>query len=381
MHGGVACSGTRALLVESKVSSRLCYTRSFTNSSRKLSTASHPFRVFRDVPPLQALRREMYAPGRSVGFVPTMGALHEGHLSLVRHALRENTDVFVSIFVNPTQFGVNEDLASYPKTWDADLELLSRIEREHKTSVSGKVSGSIQGIFAPNVKAMYPTLPPSSEVHGDGTFVTITPLGKWLEGSSRPVFFRGVATVCTKLFNIVQPDNVYFGQKDVQQSVLIKRLVKDLHFSTVVRVIETSREPSGLAMSSRNVYLGDRRRKDVSVLSKALFAAKDAWERGTTSAAALRKAAFDVVHQDAGRQDGSLGTSCKLEIDYIALSRVDDMRTINEDESVNPREGGILSAAMKVWPVDDPLDEEERKQISVRLIDNVILTPKSLLDQ
>ncbi|RMD41331.1 hypothetical protein DV735_g3790, partial [Chaetothyriales sp. CBS 134920] len=339
------------------------------------------FTIFRDVPQLRQLRRQLYQPGLSVGFVPTMGALHEGHLSLVRHALRENSHVFVSIFVNPTQFGVNEDLSSYPKTWDSDLKKLQQVEDEHRSSEAGQARGRIQGIFAPTVKVMYPTLPPSSEVDGDGSFVTITPLGKWLEGSSRPVFFRGVATVCMKLFNIVQPDIVYFGQKDIQQSVLIKRMVKDFHIPTQVRVVATMREPDGLAMSSRNVYLGERRRKEVSVLSKALFAAQAAWEGGTRSARDIRQVAFGVFDKDIRRSDGALGRSCRLEIDYIALSRADDMTTIEDVEDVEPDQGAILSAAMKVWPVDDPIDEQERSQIPVRLIDNVILEPRNADNQ
>ncbi|RMZ89696.1 hypothetical protein DV736_g3090, partial [Chaetothyriales sp. CBS 134916] len=339
------------------------------------------FAVFRDVPQLRELRRQLYQPGRSVGFVPTMGALHEGHLSLVRHALCENSDVFVSIFVNPTQFSVNEDLSSYPKTWDSDLEKLRQVEDEHILSPTGQAGGRIQAIFAPTVKVMYPTLPPSSEIDGEGSFVIITPLGKWLEGASRPVFFRGVATVCMKLFNIVQPDTVYFGQKDVQQSVLIKRMVQDFHIPTQVRVIATSRDPDGLAMSSRNIYLGERRRKDVSVLSKALFTAQASWEGGTLSARDIRQAAFNVFDKDMKQPDGTLGRSCRLEIDYIALSRADDMRTIKDTEDVDRSQGAILSAAMKVWPVDNPADEQERSQLPVRLIDNVILEPRKADNQ
>lgn len=321
----------------------------------------------------------MYTQGRQVGFVPTMGALHDGHLSLVQHALEENTDVFVSIFVNPTQFGVNEDLDSYPKTWDEDMRKLSVLQEEFAKKNAGEPSGTnrICGIFAPTVKVMYPTLPPSSEIDGLGSFVTITPLSKWLEGASRPVFFRGVATVCTKLFNIVQPDRVYFGQKDGQQSVLIRRLVKDFHIPTQVRVIPTTRESDGLAMSSRNMYLGERRRQDVSILSRALFAAEGAWNSGIQSAKDIRQAAFDVFDRDMKREDGRLGKSCRLEIDYIALSDPDEMSVIEDTASVDVRKGAIISAAMKVWPVDDPRNQQERGQISVRLIDNVILEPRT----
>lgn len=307
-----------------------------------------------------------------------MGALHDGHLSLVREALRENTDVFVSIYVNPTQFGVNEDLDKYPKTWEADMQKLLELKKEFREASEEGAVGEICGIFAPTTKVMYPIMPPSSEIGGEGSFVTITPIGKWLEGASRPVFFRGVATVCTKLFNIVQPDRVYFGQKDVQQSVLIRRMVKDFHIPTEVRVIATSREPDGLAMSSRNVYLGERRRKDVAVLSRALLRAQEAYNQGELSANAIRRAALEVFERSLEKRDGAYWGCQKIEIDYVALTRPDDMTTIEDEHSVNLSEGAILSAAIKVWPVTHPLSEEEKNQISVRLIDNVILEAKAV---
>jgi len=305
-----------------------------------------------------------------------MGALHGGHLSLVRHALAENTDVFLSIYVNPTQFGVNEDLDKYPKTWEADMAKLIELKKEFRERSEEGIAGVIAGIFAPTTKVMYPVLPPSSEIDGDGSFVTITPMGKWLEGASRPVFFRGVATVCTKLFNIVQPDRVYFGQKDVQQTVLIKRMVKDFHIPTDVRVIPTTREADGLAMSSRNVFLGERRRKDVSVLSKALLAAQHSWNQGQTSAGRIRQTAFEVFDARLEKGDGAYFGSQKIEVDYIALTRSHDMTTIDDAEFIDPAKGAILSAAMKVHPVSDPEMAEERNQIPVRLIDNVILEPR-----
>lgn len=337
------------------------------------ATASgSPFPVFREIPSLRIARRQMFREGKEVGFVPTMGALHDGHVSLVRQALRENTDVFVSIYVNPTQFGVNEDLAAYPKTWEADMKILMEVKKESERRGD---MGSISGIFAPTTKVMYPTLPPSSEIDGDGSFVTITPIGRWLEGYSRPVFFRGVATVCTKLFNAVQPDRVYFGQKDAQQSVLIKRMVKDFLIPTEVRVIPTSREPDGLAMSSRNVYLGDRRRKDVSVLSRALLAGKHLYDKGERSSRKIRQAAFEVFDQTLTKQGDAYVGVTQLKIDYIALTRADDMTTIDDSESVDPTEGAILSAAMFVSPIENPESEQERGQRLVRLIDNVVLEP------
>lgn len=339
-------------------------------------TSAEPFPTFRDVASLRTVRRQMFRDGKQVGFVPTMGALHDGHLSLVRHALSENTDVFVSIYVNPTQFGVNEDLDKYPKTWEADMLKLLDMKKEFRERTQEGSAGEIVGIFAPTTKVMYPIMPPSSEIDGEGSFVTITPIGKWLEGASRPVFFRGVATVCTKLFNVVQPDRVYFGQKDVQQSVLIKRMVKDFHIPTEVRVIPTTREEDGLAMSSRNVYLGERRRKDVSVLSKALLRAQDVYNNGELSAYEIRKAAFKVFDDALDKREGAYFGSQKIEIDYIALTRADDMVEIGDAEKIDPQNGAILSAAIKVHPVSEPQTEAEKAQIAVRLIDNVILEPK-----
>ncbi|OAL37177.1 hypothetical protein AYO20_03656 [Fonsecaea nubica] len=308
-----------------------------------------------------------------------MGALHEGHLSLVRHALQENSDVFISIFVNPTQFAAHEDLDSYPVTWKEDMKKLEELQQEHIETVDqSQKPGMIRGVFAPTVKTMYPTLPPTSDIAGPGSFVTITPLGSQLEGASRPIFFRGVATVCTKLFNIVQAERVYFGQKDIQQSILIKRMVKDFHIPTEVRVVPTQREADGLAMSSRNVYLGDRRREDATVLSRALFATRDLYNEGVLDVRRLRKAAFNVFEEDAARvrSDGRVGPSGRLEIDYIAVSHPDTMGTIVDDDKLNPRIGAVVSAAMIVSPVDKPKTQEELNQRIVRLIDNVILEPR-----
>ena len=203
---------------------------------RRLATGirsqARAIHVFRDVPSLRQHRRELLLNGDTVGFVPTMGALHHGHISLIRQAASENSKVFVSIYVNPTQFGVNEDLDSYPKTWDTDMQQLKELDNELQQSSKGRV----EAVFAPTSKIMYPTLPPDSTLPGVGSFVTLTPLGGLLEGKSRPVFFRGVATVCMKLFNTVEAERVYFGQKDVQQTVVIKRMVKDFFINIVVRI-------------------------------------------------------------------------------------------------------------------------------------------------
>jgi pantoate--beta-alanine ligase len=332
------------------------------------------FNIFNDVSPLRSFRRDLLFSHRTVGLVPTMGALHDGHLSLVRMAAAENTDVFVSIYVNPTQFGVNEDLATYPKTWKEDLKLLETVDRE-LASTSG--SGRISAIFAPSTKVMYPTLPPSSEIGGKGSFVTVTPLAELLEGASRPVFFRGVATVCMKLFNIVQPERVYFGQKDVQQTVIIKRMVQDFHIDTEVRVGETKREEDGLAMSSRNAYLGLRRRDVAVVLSQALFGAEAQYLKGKRSRADILWVANDIVNRTMLKQDElPRDKRARFEVDYISLA---DPESLEEVEEVDPAKGAVLSGAIKMQPLEDPQDGEDCGLGggigTVRLIDNIILKP------
>jgi pantoate--beta-alanine ligase len=317
---------------------------------------------------------------RTVGLVPTMGALHAGHLSLIRAAAKENSDVFVSIFVNPTQFGVNEDLASYPRTWESDMAQLSELDKElaqkHTGSdVTGDAAGRISAVFHPSVQTMYPTLPPTSEETGDGSFVLITPLGKKLEGASRPVFFRGVATVCTKLFNIVQPDRVYFGQKDVQQSVLIRRMVQDFHIPTEVRVMSTSREKDGLAMSSRNVYLGELRRQQATTLYKALRAAETVYESGSYSRQSILGAAEDVIEiERLMNKKSPVYSRTPFEFVYLSLADPSEMDEIKD--KVDPTRGAILSGAVKMMPVIAPQSDEERAQNPVRLIDNIILKPR-----
>nr|POE96623.1 pantothenate synthetase [Quercus suber] len=336
--------------------------------------------VFRDVQSLRAHRRDLLLKGRTVGLVPTMGALHAGHLSLARQAAAENDEVFMSIYVNPTQFGLHEDLDSYPKTWDSDVALLKALDDELRNLKPQQ--GRITTIFAPTTKTMYPTLPPDSSLPGAGSFVTITPLASLLEGRSRPVFFRGVATVCMKLFNIVQPDRVYFGQKDVQQTILIKRLVRDLHVDTEVRVGPTRREPDGLAMSSRNVYLGERRRKAGIVIYKALRAAQNAYRAGKRQRLDILAAAWDVVNNDSAEQE-RLDQQHRVifEIDYISLA---DPESLEEIEMVDESKGAILSGAVKMLPLCTFREGEVlglgEDKAAVRLIDNIILEPSQRRD-
>ncbi|MCC6975025.1 MAG: pantoate--beta-alanine ligase [Anaerolineae bacterium] len=219
------------------------------------------------------VRQVQQAHRGTLGFVPTMGFLHEGHLTLVRAAKSENERVAVSIFVNPTQFGPQEDFARYPRALERDLNLL-------------RESG-VDWVFAPSVEHMYPD--------GFQTYVTVERISEGLEGTRRPGHFRGVATVVAKLFNIVQPNRAYFGQKDAQQVAVIRRMVHDLALPLMVIAVPTVREPDGLAMSSRNTYLSPEQRAAAPVLYRALSAARARYEGGERSPEKLREAMRTVL--------------------------------------------------------------------------------------
>lgn len=219
--------------------------------------------VVQTISDVRRIRRELTG---SWGLVPTMGYLHAGHLSLVERARQENDHVGVSIFVNPTQFGPTEDLAAYPRDLERDLRLLEE--------------GGVDLVWAPPVEEVYPA--------GYQTYVTVEEVTKPLEGAARPGHFRGVATVVAKLFNVFQPDRAYFGQKDAQQAVVIQQMVRDLNFPLEVVVCPIVREPDGLAMSSRNVYLTPEQRAAAPVLYRALCAARDAWLAGEHDGERLR---------------------------------------------------------------------------------------------
>lgn len=219
--------------------------------------------------------------GQRIGFVPTMGALHAGHASLIRTARTECDYVVVSIFVNPTQFGPNEDYNRYPRTMDADRQLC------------GAVGTAL--IFAPTPDIMYP---PESR-----TFVEVTGLQETLCGPRRPGHFRGVATVVLKLFNIVGPDVAYFGQKDAQQALILQRMTLDLNVPLTVKVLPTVREPDGLAMSSRNRYLDPAQRRHAVVLFQALEQAKAQVAAGERSVARLQQTIHDLIAPTPGRVD------------------------------------------------------------------------------
>ena len=325
--------------------------------------------VFHTVADLRARR----AKARSVGLVPTMGALHDGHLALIRQAAKETHQVYVSIYVNPTQFGVTEDLSSYPRTWSSDKRKLQNLHRE--LSGDENIMGQIAGIFKPSTAEMYPGAPPSSEIDGQGSFVTITPLSSRLEGASRPVFFRGVATVCMKLLNIVQPEKVYFGQKDIQQTFVVKRMVKDFHLNTEVRVGATVREKDGLAMSSRNVYLGERRRKIALTLLNSFTAVQEVFAKGARKRRYLYNAAMDELEKVRRQQEALPPPErARFEIDYISIA---DPETLDEVDEVSPAHGAILSGAIKMLPLEQSKEGEVlglgEDKGPVRLIDNIRL--------
>lgn len=209
--------------------------------------------IIKTIKEMHALSRQFRADGRTIGFVPTMGALHEGHLSLVRQSEYENNITVVSIFVNPAQFGPNEDLEKYPRDLEGDLSKLSSLQ--------------VDAVFIPETSNMY-----SENV---SIYINVGSIGQTLCGASRPGHFSGVATVVAKLFNIVMPDRAYFGQKDFQQTVVIKKLVKELNFNIDIIVCPIEREKDGLAMSSRNNYLSIEERKAASVLYRSLILAEE----------------------------------------------------------------------------------------------------------
>jgi pantoate--beta-alanine ligase len=257
----------------------------------------------------------------SVGLIPTMGALHEGHLTLVRQARAANNCVCVSIFVNPRQFGPNEDFAAYPRDTDRDLELL----REE----------GVDFVFMPAVEVIYP--------QGFDTSVDAGLITEPLEGLHRSGHFLGVATVVLKLLNIVEPTRAYFGRKDAQQLAVIRRMVRDLDVNVEIVAVDTVREPDGLAMSSRNVYLNPAERQAAPVLWNALCLAREMWTRGTRDAQAFRNRMRELI-----------ATEELARVDYISVA---DPETLRDVERI---QGPVLvSLAVRIG--------------RTRLIDNITL--------
>lgn len=270
---------------------------------------------------MRAASRDLRRAGKRLGFVPTMGALHEGHLSLVRAARASCDAVAASIFVNPTQFGPNEDLAKYPRTFDRDRELL---ERE-----------GVKLLFAPSVEEMYPA--------GAMTWVTVEGLSDKLDGRSRPGHFRGVATVVAKLFHVVEPDAAFFGQKDAAQVAVIRRMVRDLNLPVQIVVCPIVREPDGLAMSSRNAYLNPEQRKQALILRRSLARMQELADAGERNAGKLMA---------AGREE--LAREKSVCLDYLEIVDPDTLDPLPDIS------GGALAAVAAFVG-------------STRLIDNILL--------
>ncbi len=267
---------------------------------------------------MKALRRQLPEP---VGFVPTMGYLHEGHLRLVRQAKAENAAVVVSIFVNPTQFGPSEDFEKYPRDAKRDIFLLE--------------GEDVDVLFMPEVLEMYP--------EGYNSWVDLEGITAELEGASRPGHFRGVTTVVTKLFNITEPARAYFGQKDAQQLLVIRKMVSELNMNLQVVMVPTVREPDGLAMSSRNVYLTPDQRKQAPVLFESLKLAQSLWESGKREAGEIRQQMIERIE-----------SASDARIDYVSIA---DIKTLQEIDRVD--RPALVSMAVRLG--------------KTRLIDNILL--------
>jgi len=273
---------------------------------------------------MRAAARVARLGGLRVGLVPTMGALHEGHLSLVRTAKTQCEAVVVSIFVNPLQFGPNEDLAKYPRTFERDCELLRKED--------------VDFVFAPSVEEIYP--------EKATTYVTVEGMSDRLCGRSRPGHFRGVTTVVAKLFNIVQPHLAFFGQKDATQVAVIRRMVRDLNFGVEIIVCPIVRESDGLAMSSRNAYLNPQERKSALVLYRALQGLEERFRQGERDAQTLADSGKQVIAQTPG-----------VKLDYLEIVDPDSLESV---AIVNRT--ALAAVAVFVG--------------TTRLIDNVLLSPE-----
>ncbi len=277
---------------------------------------------------MRGASRAVRRGGKRLGFVPTLGALHEGHLSLVR-AARQTCDVIAaSIFVNPTQFGPTEDLAKYPRTFERDRELLER--------------DGVELLFAPSVEEMYPIADKSARPT-PLTWVTVEGLSDKLDGRSRPGHFRGVTTVVAKLFHIVEPDAAFFGQKDAAQVAIIRRMVRDLNLAVEIMVCPIVREADGLAMSSRNAYLTAEQRKQALVLHGALMRVQRLVDAGETNSDRLIAAGREELNQEVA-----------VRLDYFEIVNPD---TLDAVENISG--GAVVAVAAYVG--------------STRLIDNLLL--------
>ena len=272
---------------------------------------------------IEEARQLRQALPESVGLVPTMGFLHEGHLSLIRRATAANRSVIVSVFVNPTQFGPAEDYGAYPRDIERDLSLL-------------KAEG-VDVAFLPEADALYPP--------GFDSWVDVGELGTRMEGASRPGHFRGVATVVTKLLHITRPQRAYFGRKDAQQLAVIRQLTRDLDFGVEIVGCPIVRDPDGVAMSSRNTYLSPRQRESATVLSRSLMLATELFQGGERDAAAIRNAMEALIRAEP-----------EAKLDYISIA---DQNTLEELTCID--RPALISLAVRIGPT--------------RLIDNARIPP------
>jgi pantoate--beta-alanine ligase len=277
--------------------------------------------VAKTIESVRALVKAARSAGKNIGLVPTMGALHIGHISLIEAAVKECGFVVVSIFVNPTQFGPGEDFEKYPRPLEADLEICEK--------------AGVDVVFAPTAEQMYPA--------ENITWVNVEKLTEPLCGRSRPGHFRGVTTVCAKLFNIVAPDAAFFGQKDAQQAVVIKRMVADLKMGLEIVVRPTVREPNGLAVSSRNKYLSEEQKKDASYIYKSLQKCEEMIKAGTKDAGEIMSEMQKVLSQVP-----------TIEIEYVSIVDAESLQAIERIA------GKVLAAvAVSIGPA--------------RLIDNIVV--------
>lgn len=332
------CSSASAVM---KSSTPLLF-RAFHNTRTRNATVE----IIKTVAEMRVWQRNQMVNSKSIGLVPTMGALHEGHLNLVKNSIKDNDTTVVSLFVNPSQFAPHEDLNNYPRTLETDIKALETLDSPNPITV-----------FLPSVQEMYPSgiiLEVSKQV---GAFVEVKGLSEQLEGSIRPQFFRGVATVVTKLLNAVYPNRAYFGQKDIQQVTVVKRMVKDLLLPSEIVMIPTFREENGLAMSSRNAYLSPESRSKSGILYKALSAGEALYmSSNVTERTELLTAMHSVLQPYTTNKDGF-----QIDVEYISIS---DKITLQEVDVVTPGVGAVISAAIRV-----PNSEGTQ----TRIIDNILL--------
>ncbi|MDP7415474.1 MAG: pantoate--beta-alanine ligase [Dehalococcoidales bacterium] len=288
------------------------------SQNKSHQTHSHQMKVIETISEMRSMRRQLATP---VGFVPTMGYLHEGHLALIQRARAENASLVVSIFVNPAQFDPQEDFSSYPRNPQRDLAMLAAEQNDV--------------VFMPSVMEIYPS--------GFNSWVEVGQVTNRLEGASRPGHFRGVTTVVAKLFDIVQPTRAYFGQKDAQQTIVVKKMVADLAMDLEIVTVPTVREPDGLAVSSRNAYLNLEERPAATVLYRALCLARQLWLQGEKDAGNIRRQMTALIQKES-----------RATTDYVSMA---DPETLEEFDTVKPP--ALASLAVQIG--------------KTRLIDNVVL--------